>query len=162
MTPLAFARWGGNPSAMSDPRKLRRASLLAHGGRPRDEAGGDVAPPIHPSTNYAHDPDYRLINPAGSYSRDANPDYAPLEDLLARLENGAQGLVFASGMAAATALVQALRPGDHVVAPSVMYWGLRDWLLAFCADWGLELDLFDTAAPGALERALQPGRTRLV
>jgi hypothetical protein len=40
-------------------------------------------------------------------------------------------MLFASGMAAATAVFQALAPGDHVVAPRVMYWALRHWLLDF-------------------------------
>ena len=41
------------------------------------------------------------------------------------LEGGAQPLLFASGMAAATAVFQALEPGDHVLVPKVMYWALR-------------------------------------
>ncbi|HSD70417.1 MAG TPA: PLP-dependent aspartate aminotransferase family protein, partial [Woeseiaceae bacterium] len=63
---------------------------------------------------------------------------------------------------AAMAVVQSLKPGDHIVAPKVMYWGLRNWLLTFCANWGLELELFDTADPAALSRVVRPGATRLV
>ena len=40
-------------------------------------------------------------------------------------------MLFASGMAAATCVFQALAPGDHVVAPRLMYWALRDWLAAY-------------------------------
>ena len=39
--------------------------------------------------------------------------------------------------------VESLRPGDHVVAPTVMYWGLRNWLVEFCRRWGIALDLYD-------------------
>ena len=147
---------------ISDEPKLKPATLLAHGGRRPGEHGGDVAPPIHPSTNYARDEDYRLINPSGSYSRDANPSYPPVETLLARLEGGAEALLLASGMAAVAAVVQALRPGDHIVAQEVMYWGVRDWLLGFGADWGLGLDLADAADPAALAGAVRPGRTKLI
>jgi cystathionine gamma-synthase len=65
-------------------------------------------------------------------------------------------------MAAACAVVRALSPGDHVVAPKVMYWGLRNWLIDFCGRWGLALDLFEAADPADLGRRLQPGKTRLV
>ena len=146
-------------STQPDPKP---ATLLAHGGGVAESPTGDVAPVLHPSTNFARDARYEPINPAGTYSRDANPTYGPVEALLARLEGGAGALLFGSGMAAAAAIVQALRPGDHMVAPRVMYWGLRDWLIAFAADWGLELDLFDGADTAALAAALRPGHTKLV
>ncbi len=147
---------------MSEESKLKPATLLAHGGRRPEDDNGDVAPPIHPSTNYARGEDYGLINPAAGYSRDSNPGYPPVETLLARLEGGAEAMLLASGMAAAAAVVQALRPGDHIVAQKVMYWGVRDWLIGFCADWGLGLDLADAADPAALAGAVKPGRTKLI
>lgn len=146
---------------MTDEPNLKPATLAAHGMHRPDE-GGDVAPPIQPSTNFARDENYELIAGRQSYSRDGNPTYRHAEALLARLEGGAGALLFASGMAAATAVIQALKPGDHIVAPKVMYWGLRDWLIEFCAHWGLELDLFDSHEPEALARAVKPGRTKLV
>lgn len=147
---------------MDRQQPIKRATLLARGGHEPGGPFGDVAPPLHPSTNFARDEAYAPINPAGTYSRDGNPTYTLPERLIAELEGGAEALLFASGMAAAAALVQALRPGDHIVAPKVMYWGLRDWLIAFCEDWGLGLDLFDTTQPDALGAALRPGQTKLV
>ncbi|MFQ6017791.1 MAG: trans-sulfuration enzyme family protein [Kiloniellaceae bacterium] len=141
---------------------MKPATMLAQALHRPEPGSGDVAPPIHPSTNYARDAAYRLISPGRSYSRDDNPTYRAVEALLARLEGGADSLLFASGMAAAMALVQALRPGDHIVAPKVMYWGLRNRLVEFCAAWGLGLDLFDATEPDALARAVRPGTTRLV
>jgi cystathionine beta-lyase/cystathionine gamma-synthase len=58
-------------------------------------------------------------------------------------------LLFASGMAAATAVFQALHPGDHVLAPKVMYWSLRNWLTNFATSWGLEVELIDMADASA-------------
>jgi len=148
---------------MDDEPNLKPASLLAHGGQRPDPVGGDVVPAVHPSTNYARDEDYRPIDPAGStYSRDGNPGYRPVEAMLAWLEGGAEALLFGSGMAATAAVVQALKPGDHVVGLKVMYWGIRDWLIGFCADWGLKLDLADAADPGALARTVRPGETKLI
>jgi cystathionine gamma-synthase len=83
--------------------------------------------------------------------------------LLARLEGGAGALLFASGMAAATAVFRTLcRPGDHVVAQEVMYFGLRVWLRRFAAEWGVDLDLVDATRPAEIQRVLRPGKTRVV
>jgi len=149
------------PSWMSAPDDLHPETLAAQAAH-RPGAEGDVTPPIHVSTNYARGPDYDLVVPARGYGRDDNPTYAGPEALVTRLEGGAAALLFASGMAAAMAVVQALRPGARIAAPRVMYWGLRDWLIAFCRDWGLGLDLFDPADPEALSAALRPGETQLL
>lgn len=127
-----------------------------------DSATGAIVPPIQPSTTFARGSDYALISPAHSYGRDHNPTYLAAEQLLATLEGAESALLFSSGMAAAMAIVQSLQPGDHIVAPKVMYWGLRNWLVKFCKNWGLNLDLFDLADPAALSRTVQPGKTRLI
>jgi cystathionine gamma-synthase len=120
-----------------------------------------IVPPIHPATTYLRDPD-NLYRSGREYSRDDNPSYDQAERLLAALEGGAEALLFASGMAAATAVFQALRPGDHVVVPRVMYWALRNWATTFGAAWGLEVSIVDTDRLNDLRAALRPGRTRLV
>ena len=127
-----------------------------------DEPTGALTPPIHAATTYARDADYRLI--AGrDYARDKNPTFIHAEKLLAALEGGAEALVFASGMAAATAVFRALcKPGDHVIAPRVGYYALRAWLERFCARWQVGLDLIDATDTGALAAALRPGKTRIV
>jgi cystathionine gamma-synthase len=82
--------------------------------------------------------------------------------VITALEGGHQTLLFASGMAAATAVFQGLRPGDHVLAPAVMYWSLRNWLMGFATSWGLEVELIDMTDPSAVAAALRPGQTKLV
>lgn len=127
-----------------------------------DATTGGLMPAIHPSSTYVRDENYRLINERHSYGRDENPTYAVAENVLAELEGAPAALLFSSGMAAATAVLQSLQPGDHIVAPRVMYWGLRNWLIRFCDQWGLGLDLFDAADPAALEAAVKSGCTKLV
>lgn len=120
-----------------------------------------LVPPIHPSTSYERDADggYRS---GRAYTRPHNPTYDEPQALLAMLERGRDCVLSASGMAACTAVFQAMLPGDHVVAPRVMYWALRKWLLDFALPWGLEVDFVDTCDPDALAAAMRPGRTRLV
>src|SRR5258706_11303466 len=100
-------------------------TLAVHGGtHARDEKTGDVAPPIHLSTTFVHSadsqPDHGYI-----YVRDSNPNGAQLEESLARIESGRAALAFSSGMAAATAALQSLPPGSHVLLPDDSYYCLR-------------------------------------
>jgi cystathionine gamma-synthase len=126
-----------------------------------DERTKALIPPVHLATTFIRDADNQYR--AGySYGRPTNPTFLPPEGLLAKLEGGAACLTFASGMAAATAVFLALRPGDHVVAPQVMYWGLRNWLKSSAAEWGLAVDFVDASATDALAAAVRPGRTKLV
>jgi cystathionine gamma-synthase len=126
-----------------------------------DEPTRAVVPPIHLSTTYLRDPDnqYRSGN---IYGRPDNPTIREAEAIIAALEGAAEALVLGSGMSAATAVFLALSPGDHVVAPKVMYWSLRNWLMTEATRWGLSVELVDMAEPGALAAALRPGRTKLV
>jgi cystathionine gamma-synthase len=121
-----------------------------------------ITPAIHPSTTFIRDADNQYRS-GYSYTRDTNPTYAQAETLLAELEHGAQALLFSSGMAAATAVLQALPPGSHVLAPKVMYWGLRQWLLdsTQAAD-RLSVDFVDNGDLRAWQKLLRPGRTRLL
>ena len=150
----------GNADGDAPLGSLSRATVTAHGGAFVTAPGGDVVPPLRPSTTFTRGPDGELAG-AAEYQRDDTPTGVPAETLLAALEGGAAALLFASGMAAATAVLHALRPGDHIVAQRVMYWGLRGWLEDFCARWGVALDLVEsrTEAVGA---AVRPGETRLV
>ncbi len=142
-------------------KKLHPATVVAQAGGLGDLETGAVTPPIHPATTYARDGDY-APRTTGTYSRDENPGYAPVERVLAELEKGKDALLFASGMAAATAVFTALRPGDHVVAPEVMYHGLRSWLIEIGRPWGLQIDFVLPGSVDALRQTVRPGVTKLV
>ena len=111
-------------------RRAERETLAAQTLAPRDPSSGALIPGLQPSTTYerAADNSYPL---GRAYARADNPTFDAAADLLSALESGADTLLFSSGMSAATALFLALEPGDHVVAPRTMYWGLRAWLTGF-------------------------------
>jgi cystathionine gamma-synthase len=71
-------------------------------------------------------------------------------------------MLFGSGMAAATAVFQALKPGDHVIAPQVMYWALRSWLAGWLQPWGIAVDLVDMTDANKVRAAVRPGKTKLI
>jgi cystathionine gamma-synthase len=138
---------------------MRFETLAVHAGRGPDPLGA-VAPPIHLSTTYARDPEGV---PLGGYTyvREANPTQSLLEEALAPLEGGEAALVFASGMAAGTALLQALPPGSHVVFPQDAYYGFRLAAHEFLAPWGIAADFVPNGDLAALAGALRP-ETRVV
>ena len=147
---------------MANKKDLSPETRSAQALHQIDEMTGGLTPAIHPSSTFLRDENYQLINPRHSYGRDENPGYIVAEKVLADLEGAPAALLFSSGMAAAMAVVQSLRPGDKIVVPRFMYWGLRNWMVKFCDTWGLGLELFDTADPDALASAVKKGKTKLV
>ncbi|CAN5291934.1 cystathionine gamma-synthase [soil metagenome] len=126
-----------------------------------DQATRAISPPVHMSSTYLRDADNGYSS-GRVYMRDQNPAFDQPEALLTELEHGHETLLFASGMAAATAVFQGLRPGDHMLAPKVMYWSLRNWLLNFATAWGLDVELIDMTDPSAVRSAIRAGSTKLV
>jgi cystathionine gamma-synthase len=140
---------------------LDPATVVAQGLGWIDPATRGIVPPVHLATTFERDADQRL--PGGrSYIRAEAPAFDQPEALIAALEGGAAAMLFASGMAAATAPFQALLSGDHVLAPKELYWGMREWLLRFGRAAGLEIDFVDMTDPARIAAAVKPGRTRLV
>ena len=126
-----------------------------------DEQTRAITPPIHMSSTYLRDEDNQYRS-GRAYARADNPAFDQAQAVIAQLEKGADAALFASGMAAATAVFQALAPGDHLLAPKVMYWSLRNWLMTFATQWGLQVELIDMSSPAAVQAALRPGATKLV
>ncbi|HMJ06851.1 MAG TPA: aminotransferase class I/II-fold pyridoxal phosphate-dependent enzyme, partial [Chthoniobacterales bacterium] len=112
------------------------------------------------STTFERDADGSY--PSGFvYSRSDNPNRHALEEAMAALEGGAEAAAFGSGLAATAAVFQALRPGDHVVAPAEAYHGALKQLREVYAPWGLEVELVDMTDLRALKAAVR-AKTKLI
>ena len=135
-------------------------TLLAHVGCAPDPSTGAVVAPPHLSTTFERAPDGTY--PHGYlYSRLGNPTREILETALADLEGGTACAAFASGMAAASAVLQALRPGDHVLLADDVYYGVRKLLTDVFEAWNLDVTAVDLTDLDALGEALRP-ETRLI
>lgn len=89
------------------------STKAVHAGIEPDPSTGSIMTPIHLTSTYVQE---ELGKHKGyAYSRISNPTRAVLEKNIAALENGKEGLAFASGMAAEAAIFQLLKAGDHVV-----------------------------------------------
>jgi cystathionine gamma-synthase len=146
---------------VSELSKLHPESLAAQGLGHIDASTAALIPPIHLSTTFERD-EQHVYRSGRGYVRDQSAGYDDPEELLMRLEGGSKALLFSSGMAAITSMFCVLVPGDHVVVPSVLYWGVRKWLGDFATSWGIEVTYVDTTSVTAVADALRPGRTRLV
>ena len=147
---------------MMNPKNWTRRSLAAQALGKIDAQTGAVVPPIHVATTYLRDEDNGYSS-GFVYGRPDNETIREAEGVLAMLEEAQAGaLLFGSGMAAATAVFQALSPGDHIVASKVMYWALRAWLLTEATRWGLNVDFAETDDLVKLKEAVKPGITKLV
>jgi cystathionine gamma-synthase len=132
-----------------------------HRDRALDPTTGALTPPIHLSTTFERDGDGHY--PRGYvYGRSGNPNRNALEAALATLEQGTDAAVFGSGSAATFSLLQALRPGDHVIAPRQVYFGVQEMLAKVLGPWGLQYILVDTTDLEAVEAALRPNTQLLL
>jgi cystathionine gamma-synthase len=119
-----------------------------------------VTPPIHLSVTFERDADGSY--PRGFlYARNSNPNREGLERCMAELEGGEAAAAFASGTAAIMAVVQALSPGDHLIAPNDVYQGTVRLLRELMMPWGLEVTFLDMTDARGVAEAIRP-RTRLV
>lgn len=106
---------------------MKNTTIAIHESQKPNKEYGSVTTPIHQTSTFAqHAPADMIEGELGAYdySRSGNPTRSVLENVLARLENGSRGFVFASGMAAMTNLAMGfLSPGDHVILGDDVYGG---------------------------------------
>jgi cystathionine beta-lyase/cystathionine gamma-synthase len=130
------------------------ATRAIHAGQQPDPATGATMTPIFATSTYtqAGIGDHKGYE----YSRTGNPTRAALEACLASLENARYGLAFASGMAAESAILSLLRPGDHVVAGDDLYGGTYRIFERVLRPMGIEFNYVPARDTAAYEKALRP------
>ncbi len=136
------------------------ATKTIHAGQPSEPETGALIAPIFQTSTYEQGApgEHRGFD----YSRTNNPTRARLEAVLAELEGVQHAAVYASGLAAENAVLQAyLQPGDEIVIPVDVYGGTYRILNKVFRPLGCVIRQVDLAEAGALESAVGP-RTRLV
>ncbi len=135
-------------------------TLAVHMGRAVEAETGAVTPSIVLSTTFERAEDGAY--PRGYiYTRSGNPNRLALEQALAVLEGGTAAFAFASGQAAAAALFQTLKTGDHIILSADLYHGIRNLARELITRWGIRCSFVDMTDHQAVEQALQP-ETRLI
>ena len=135
---------------------MRLETLAIHAGGESDRETGAVTPPIHLATTFKHGPAAERI--AGyEYQREGNPTNDRLRAAIAALEGAEQALTFASGMAAATTLLESLPAGARIVLPDDCYAGVRMLASEFLPERGVSVQRVDMADLAAVEAACASG-----
>jgi cystathionine gamma-lyase len=139
---------------------MRFATRTIHAAQPSEPGTGALIAPIFQTSTYEQDApgEHRGFD----YSRTNNPTRQRLEEVLADLEGVQHAAVFASGLAAENAILQAfLRPGDEVVVPLDVYGGTYRLLTRVYEPLGCQLKSVDTTDLAKVADAITD-RTRLV
>lgn len=136
------------------------ATKAIHVGQEPDPSTGAVAVPIFATSTYVQE---ELGKHKGyEYARVSNPTRTRLEQNLAALEGGASAHVFASGMAAISAVTQCfLKQGDHLICGHDVYGGVPRLFNQVLVNFGIETTYVDTSHPECVKKALRPN-TRIV
>jgi len=130
-----------------------------HVGQAADPTTGATIVPIYQTTTYTQT---GIGQHAGyEYSRGANPTRTALETCLASLEGGEFGLSYASGMAAASGILQLLSSGDHVVVADDLYGGTYRLFTEVASRFGLRFSFVDATQIDNVAQAVEPA-TRII
>jgi cystathionine beta-lyase/cystathionine gamma-synthase len=136
------------------------ATKAIHVGQEPDPLTGAVTVPIYATSTYVQEELGK--NKGYEYARVSNPTRTRLEQNLAVLEGGTSAHVFASGMAAVTAVTQCfLKQGDHLICGHNVYGGVPRLFNQVLAQYGVEFSYVDTSDLDAVKKALR-WNTRMV
>lgn len=131
-----------------------------HAEQEFDEATNAVITPIYATSTYAQTApgEHKGLD----YGRSHNPTRFAYERAVANLEGGSGGFAFASGLAAASAVLELLDAGSHVIAMNDLYGGTyRLFERVRKRSANLEFTYVDLTQPNELEAAIRPN-TRMV
>jgi cystathionine beta-lyase/cystathionine gamma-synthase len=106
---------------MTKKKKKNFETLAIHAGQKPDPTSGAVMTPIVMASTFEQSSPG--VHKGYDYSRSINPTREAFEECIASLENGIKGFGFSSGVAAISACVELLEPGDHIIAMDDLYGG---------------------------------------
>jgi len=141
--------------------KLRRESLVLHGGHEPDPVTGSRAVPIYQTTSYQfrdsnHAAALFALSESGNiYTRLMNPTTEVLEKRIALLEGGPGALAVASGQSAITlALLNIAQQGDEIVATDNLYGGTYNLFQNTFRRFGIKVNFVPSRDLDALGKAI--------
>ena len=130
------------------------STTCVHAGQYPEPLTGAVTVPIYATSTYVQD---ELGKPrlGYEYARVTNPTRDRLQESLAAVEGAIAARVFASGMAAVTAICTMMKAGDHLVCSHNVYGGVPRLFNQVLVNYGLEFTYVDTSDSGAVDKAIR-------
>ena len=133
------------------PDALGFGTRAVHAGQEPDPTTGAIMTPVYLTSTFVQTAPGE--HKGYEYARVSNPTRTALEKNLAALEGAAEGICFASGLAASDALLKRLRPGDHVVASNDLYGGTYRLMRQVFEPFGLRFSFVDMTDLDTVEAA---------
>lgn len=138
---------------------MKFATKALHAGIEPDPSTGAIMTPIYQTSTYVQS---AVGEHQGyEYSRTQNPTRDALQTNLAALENGTQGLVFGSGMAAIDTLLKLLKPGDEVISTNDLYGGSYRIFTTVFQHYGIKFHFDPLSDPAQVEK-LVTDKTKMI
>lgn len=151
---------------MKKNNNWHKETAMIHEGYDSKDHQGSLAVPLYQTSTYVFDSaeqgERRFAGEeAGNiYSRLGNPTVAVLEERIAKMEEGAAGLAFASGMAAVSAvLVHLTKANDHVICSRGIYGCTFGFLKILEEKYNITHDLISMKTEQEIEKAVKPETT---
>ncbi len=131
-------------------KSASKLTLSVHAGSVGDPVYGGVVTPIYPSAAYDYETEVR-------YPRYYNtPNQKAVVEKLVALENGEDGLIFSSGMAAImTSIFAMLKAGDHILFQHDLYGGTHHAAVHELERYGMEYSMVDVSDLKNFEKAIR-------
>jgi cystathionine beta-lyase len=137
---------------------MSNATQIIH-SIPVDPLTGAISVPIYQTSTFVQEAPG--VNKGYDYARTGNPTRAALEDLVAKLEGGATGAAFGSGLAAIDAVVKLLQSGDEILAVDDIYGGAFRLFTQVYSKFGITVRYVDTTRAENVFEAISP-KTKLI
>jgi cystathionine gamma-lyase len=140
--------------------ELGLGTRAIHAGQQPDPTTGAIMTPIYATSTYVQQSPGE--HKGFEYSRTQNPTRMAYERCMADLEGGVAGFAFASGLAAASTVLDLLDAGSHVIAMDDLYGGsYRLFERVRRRSAGLDFSFVDLNDEAMLKAALKPN-TRMI
>ena len=134
---------------------LGMGTRAIHAGQAPDPSTGAIMTPIYATSTYVQKSPGK--HQGFEYSRSQNPTRMAYERCVADLEGGVAGFAFASGLAAASTVLELLDSGSHVIAMDDLYGGTyRLFEKVRRRSAGLDFSFVDLNDSKAMKAALRP------
>ncbi len=133
---------------------MRFSTRAIHAGQPAEPTTGAIMTPVFLTSTYVQE---ELGRHKGyEYSRVSNPTRTALEQNIASLEGGREGMAFSSGTSAVDAIMRLLKPGDHIVVSRNVYGGTYRIAKMIWEEFGLQFSFVDTTNLNEAEKTIWP------
>lgn len=137
---------------------MKEITRILHSLKP-DELTGSISTPIYQTSTFVQEAPG--VHKGYDYARSNNPTRKVLEDLVATLENGANGYAFASGLAAIDSVLKLLKAGDEILAVDDIYGGAFRLFTHIYQKFGISIRYVDTTVVEKVEKAISE-KTKLI